>query len=117
MLYAIEGEDNRPHTHGCPGLQHLAVEVEDRGMVEQVHQAVAAGGFPIVHEPREYPGYAPGYWAVFVSDVDGNRWEIAHIPIAPDVRCERFPDAWPFAPSPRDGAGVPGAAAERHARW
>ncbi|MBF6422896.1 VOC family protein [Nocardia farcinica] len=80
LLYAIEGEDSRPHTHGRPGLQHLAVEVEDRGLVEHVHQAVVAGGFPVVHEPRDYPDYAPGYRAVFVTDADGNRWEIAYIP-------------------------------------
>ncbi|MFG1774591.1 VOC family protein [Nocardia salmonicida] len=81
LLYAIEGEDGRPHTHGCPGLQHLAVEVEDRDIVARVHKAVVAGGFPVVHEPREYSDYSEGYWAVFVADLDGNRWEIAYIPV------------------------------------
>ncbi|MBC7299471.1 VOC family protein [Nocardia salmonicida] len=84
LLYAVEGEDSRPHTHGRPGLQHLAVEVEDRGIVEQVHQVVVAGGFPVVHEPREYSDYSKGYWAVFVTDFDGNRWEVAHIPSLTD---------------------------------
>lgn len=80
LLYTIAGEDSRPHTHGRPGLQHLAVEVEDRDIVEQVHQAVVERGFPVVHEPQEYPDYSPGYWAVFVADFAGNRWEVAHIP-------------------------------------
>ncbi|WP_269749642.1 hypothetical protein [Nocardia fusca] len=33
-----------------------------------------------LHEPREYPDYAPGYYATFLEDPDGIRWEVAHIP-------------------------------------
>jgi predicted lactoylglutathione lyase len=33
-----------------------------------------------VFEPREYPEYAAGYYAVFVEDPDGSRWEFLHAP-------------------------------------
>ncbi|MDP9850418.1 VOC family protein [Streptosporangium lutulentum] len=79
LLYPVEGDDTAPHTHGRPGLQHAAMEVENRAMVDAVHEAVVAGGGTVVHAPREYD-YAEGYYAVFVTDSDGNRWEFAHIP-------------------------------------
>ena len=79
LLYPVEGDDASPHTHGTPGLQHAAMEVENRDMVDGVYQAVVNGGGRVVHEPREYD-YAAGYYAVFVADDDGNRWEFAHIP-------------------------------------
>ncbi|MGN2642390.1 VOC family protein [Nocardia takedensis] len=82
LLYTVEGEDDRPHTHGRPGWQHGCFQVEDRATVEAVHTAVVEGGWTVVHAPREYPEYAPGYYAVFVEDPDGIRWEIAHIPNA-----------------------------------
>ncbi|BCY11044.1 VOC family protein [Actinoplanes sp. L3-i22] len=76
LLYPVEGADREPHTHGRPGLQHLAIEVDDRGIVDAAHSAVvqiATGR--VVHPPQEYD-YLPSYYAVFVEDPSGNRWEI-----------------------------------------
>ncbi|MEU7631817.1 VOC family protein [Nocardia sp. NPDC049220] len=80
LLYKTEGEDCSPHTHGRPGWHHNAWEVDDRDTVDAVHRAVTEGGWTIVHSPREYPEYRDGYYAVFVADPDGVRWEFAHIP-------------------------------------
>jgi catechol 2,3-dioxygenase-like lactoylglutathione lyase family enzyme len=80
LLYAVEGEDSSPHRKGSPGLQHLALEVPDRATVDAVHEAAVAGGWDVVFPPQLYPGYAEGYYAVFVEDPDGSRWEVAHIP-------------------------------------
>ncbi|WP_280345962.1 VOC family protein [Nocardia neocaledoniensis] len=83
LVYITEGEDTAPHTHGRPGWQHGAFSVDERDTVDAVHSAVVEGGWTVVHAPREYPDYAPGYYATFVEDPDGIRWEVAHIPTAP----------------------------------
>jgi catechol 2,3-dioxygenase-like lactoylglutathione lyase family enzyme len=82
LLYIVEGADASPHTHGRPGWQHGAFQVDDRDTVDAIHTAVVDGGWTVVHEPAEYPDYAPGYYATFVEDPDGIRWEFAHIPNA-----------------------------------
>ncbi|MFC7650466.1 VOC family protein [Streptosporangium lutulentum] len=51
LLYPVEGDDTAPHTHGRPGLQHAAMEVENRAMVDAVHEAVVAGGGPSSTHP------------------------------------------------------------------
>jgi len=38
---------------------------------------------PITDPPREYPIYAPGYYAVFFLDPTGVRWELVHTPRLP----------------------------------
>lgn len=80
LLYTAEGADMSPHTHGRPGWQHAAFQVEDQSVVLSVHDAVKAGNWRVVHEPREYPDYGKGYFAVFVEDPDGIRIEVAYIP-------------------------------------
>ncbi|MGW6728782.1 VOC family protein [Nocardia sp. NPDC055029] len=80
LVWIVEGEDTSPHTHGRPGWQHASYEVDDAATVDAVHTAVVEGGWTVVHAPREYPDYAAGYYAVFVEDPDGIRWEVAHIP-------------------------------------
>lgn len=83
LLFAVEGGDFAPHTLGRPGWHHGAFSVDSRDTVLAVHRAVAAGGWTVVHEPREYPEYSDGYFAVFVEDPDGIRIEVAHIPVEP----------------------------------
>ncbi|MFC7483036.1 VOC family protein [Luedemannella flava] len=80
LVYPDEGDDRSPHTHGRPGWQHAAFAVDDRTMVDAVHRAVIeVGSGTVVHAPREYD-YMPGYYAVFVTDPSGVRWEILHAP-------------------------------------
>lgn len=79
LLYIVEGDDIAPHRHGRPGWHHTALQVDDRATVEAVHKAVVDGGWTVVHPPTEYD-YSEGYFAVFIEDPDGVRWEFAHIP-------------------------------------
>ncbi|MGI5243105.1 VOC family protein [Dactylosporangium sp. CA-139066] len=80
LIYAVEGDDTARHRHGTPGLQHLAFQVDDRTTVDAAHHAAAAAGGTIVHPPHDYPEYADGYYATFVEDPDGSRFEVASIP-------------------------------------
>lgn len=79
LLYAAAGSDAVRHRHGAPGLQHAAFEVSDRATVLAVHKAATDGGWTVIHPPKLYD-YSEGYFATFLEDNDGSRWEFAHIP-------------------------------------
>ena len=40
--------------------------------------AARQAGAEILHEPREWPEYHPGYYGVFFRDLDGNNLEAVH---------------------------------------
>jgi catechol 2,3-dioxygenase-like lactoylglutathione lyase family enzyme len=58
-----------------PGLQHLAFVVRTRAAVHAAHDTVAGMGNEIVHAPKEWPEYHPGYYAVFWVDPFGHMLE------------------------------------------
>jgi glyoxylase I family protein len=64
------------------GLCEVAFAAASRADVDALHRELAATGVPILHAPREYPEYVPGYYAVFFSDPDGIKLEFVHIPDA-----------------------------------
>jgi len=80
LLYEVEGQDASRHVFGRPGWHHAAFHAPSRSTVYAVHNACIDEGWTVVHEPREYPEYSSGYFAVFVEDPDGLRVEIAYIP-------------------------------------
>ncbi|MGI5163521.1 VOC family protein [Spirillospora sp. CA-253888] len=53
------------------GLQHLAFMVATRTAVHEVRDLVAGLGCEILHEPQEFPQYAPPYYATFWRDPFG----------------------------------------------
>ena len=55
---------------------HVAFTAPNRATVDTVHRAARELGAEILHEPREWPEYHPGYYAVFVRDPDGNNTEV-----------------------------------------
>jgi catechol 2,3-dioxygenase-like lactoylglutathione lyase family enzyme len=57
---------------------HVAFTAPDRAAVDAVHQAAVAAGVEVLHAPREWPEYHPGYYAVFVRDPDGHNVEAVH---------------------------------------
>ena len=60
---------------------HIAFTAADRSTVRAFHQAAVALGSEVLHEPRAWPEYHPGYYAVFVRDPDGNNVEaVCHRP-------------------------------------
>jgi catechol 2,3-dioxygenase-like lactoylglutathione lyase family enzyme len=57
---------------------HIAFKAADRQAVDAVHQAALAVGAQVLHAPREWPEYHPGYYGVFLRDLDGHNVEAVH---------------------------------------
>jgi catechol 2,3-dioxygenase-like lactoylglutathione lyase family enzyme len=62
---------------------HVAFSAADRAAVDAVHAAALDAGLEVLHAPREWPEYHPGYYGVFVRDLDGNNVEaVCHTPVS-----------------------------------
>jgi catechol 2,3-dioxygenase-like lactoylglutathione lyase family enzyme len=60
---------------------HLAFAAETRADVRAFFEAAAGLGAEVLHEPRLWPEYHPGYYGAFVRDPDGNNVEaVCHTP-------------------------------------
>jgi catechol 2,3-dioxygenase-like lactoylglutathione lyase family enzyme len=57
---------------------HLAFRAPDRDAVQAFRDAAVAAGAEVLHEPRVWPEYHPGYFGAFVRDPDGNNVEAVH---------------------------------------
>lgn len=57
---------------------HLAFRAADRRAVDAVHEAAVTAGVEVLHAPREWPEYHPGYYGVFLRDLDGHNVEAVH---------------------------------------
>lgn len=68
-----------------PGLNHLAFRVDRREDVDRFRdEFMAPRGISALYDtPREFPEYAPGYYAVFFEDTDRLKLEVAHVPPRP----------------------------------
>ena len=49
-----------------------------RQAVDDVYAAAQSDGAEILHAPRIWPEYHPGYYGVFFRDPDGNNVEAVH---------------------------------------
>jgi catechol 2,3-dioxygenase-like lactoylglutathione lyase family enzyme len=59
---------------------HVAFRALDRDAVHAFREAAIRLGSEVLHEPREWPEYHPGYYAVFVRDPAGNNVEaVCHV--------------------------------------
>jgi len=60
---------------------HIAFRAPDRAAVDAFFQAAVDAGAEVLHEPRVWPEYHPGYYGAFVRDPDGNNVEaVCHTP-------------------------------------
>ena len=57
---------------------HLALSAPSREAVDEVFGLARAAGAEILHAPRIWPEYHPGYYGVFLRDPDGNNVEAVH---------------------------------------
>jgi catechol 2,3-dioxygenase-like lactoylglutathione lyase family enzyme len=57
---------------------HVAFKAPDRDAVDAVYQAALATGAEVLHAPREFPEYHPGYYGVYLRDLDGHNVEAVH---------------------------------------
>ncbi len=77
----IAGTDGFPHFWLSPAAGsetrelHLAFVAPDRAAVDAVHEAAVRAGTEVLHAPREWPEYHPGYYGVFLRDLDGHNVE------------------------------------------
>lgn len=75
------------HEDHATGIHHIALWARRRREVDQFHEAfLLREGVTVTDPPREYPIYAPGYYAVFFVDLTGIRWELAYTPRVPRLR-------------------------------
>ena len=57
---------------------HVAFTAPGRAEVDAVHLSTRQAGAEVLHPPREWPEYHPGYYGVFIRDLDGNNIEAVH---------------------------------------
>jgi catechol 2,3-dioxygenase-like lactoylglutathione lyase family enzyme len=57
---------------------HIAFTAPSRDAVVAFRDAAVAAGAEVLHEPRVWPEYHPGYFGTFVRDPDGNNVEAVH---------------------------------------
>ncbi len=74
-IFFYPAADNGEYSRHRTGLQHLAFIVKSRDVVEDVHLAVVRLGSEVIHAPREFPEYHPGYYATFWLDPYGQMLE------------------------------------------
>ena len=69
-------------TDQIPNRQtHIAFVAPNRAAVNAFFVAAVADGAEVLHEPRVWPEYHPGYYGGFVRDPDGNNVEaVCHTP-------------------------------------
>lgn len=60
---------------------HIAFTAPDRSIVRDFFAAAVEAGAEVLHQPRVWPEYHPGYYGAFVRDPDGNNVEaVCHLP-------------------------------------
>ncbi len=67
------------HKLYAPGLHHLAFNADSPAQIDRFYQLLLQIDAKILNPPAEYD-YAPGYYAVFFTDPDGLKLELAHVP-------------------------------------
>ena len=68
-----------PHETGSGFREsHIAFTAPSREAVQAFRDAAVSVGATVLHEPRLWPEYHPGYFGVFVRDPDGNNVEAVH---------------------------------------
>ena len=84
VVVGLSGPDNIPNFWLSPAAGaetrelHLAFRAADRAAVDAVHDAAVSSGVEVLHAPREWPEYHPGYYGVFLRDLDGHNIEAVH---------------------------------------
>jgi catechol 2,3-dioxygenase-like lactoylglutathione lyase family enzyme len=60
---------------------HIAFAAADRATVREFFRVAVEAGAEVLHVPRVWPEYHPGYYGAFVRDPDGNNIEaVCHRP-------------------------------------
>ena len=68
--------DETVHRRRPGALHHLAFKADSRVEVDRLHSELRKIGATIVNEPKLYLEYGPNYYALFLKDPDGIKYEI-----------------------------------------
>jgi len=73
------------HRDQAVGINHVALWARNRKEIDRFHRDfLIARDIRVTDEPRDYPQYWPGYYAVFFDDpLNGIHWELAWTPRIP----------------------------------
>jgi catechol 2,3-dioxygenase-like lactoylglutathione lyase family enzyme len=76
------------HHDQAVGINHIALWARSRKEVDRFHREfLTRREVAVTDEPKEYPQYWPGYYAVFFDDpINGIHWELAWLPKVPTPR-------------------------------
>ncbi len=66
------------HRHRV-GLCELAFSADSRQRIDDLAKQIPAHGGEVTDLPKEYD-YVPGYYSVFLTDPDGMKLELVHVP-------------------------------------
>jgi catechol 2,3-dioxygenase-like lactoylglutathione lyase family enzyme len=84
IVVGLAGPDGVPHfwlskARSAEARElHVAFSAASRTEVDAVHDAAVAAGAEVLHEPREWPEYHPGYYGVYLRDLDGHNVEAVY---------------------------------------
>ena len=84
VVVGMAGPDGVPHfwlskAIGAEARElHVAFGAPSREAVDAVHDAAVKAGYEVLHAPREWPEYHPGYYGVYLRDPDGHNVEAVH---------------------------------------
>ncbi len=80
ILFPARETGTGPHRHGEVGWQHLAFAIDSREEVDRLHAIAIDAGWTAVRDPKHYPRFNERYYASFVEDDNGIRFEFMHNP-------------------------------------
>ena len=80
IIFGARESGTAPHVHGRVGWQHLAFAVDSRDDVDRLHVIATDAGWTAVRNPKLYPRFSQQYYASFVEDDSGIRFEFMYNP-------------------------------------
>lgn len=80
ILFPTRESGTGPHEHGKVGWQHLAFPVDSRAEVDRLHEIAIEAGWTAVREPKVFTRFNDRYYASFVEEDNGIRFEFMYNP-------------------------------------
>jgi glyoxylase I family protein len=84
-----QAKNDVPHDPYAPGLHHLCLQVADNTSVDRLYDLLREAGIKAT-APAIYPQYSDDYYATFLTDPDGLRFEI----VARRARRKLYAERW-----------------------
>lgn len=69
---------NYSYKFHSPGLHHICIKVKSKKAVDEFYTFLLQQKILIYDKPKAYPKYTKNYYAVFFTDPDGIKLEVAY---------------------------------------